>query len=36
MVVKNKIRWVVTVALISFSSGALAQAETAPVNDVVE
>ena len=36
MVVKNKIRWVVTVALISCSSGALAQAQTAPVNDVVE
>jgi outer membrane receptor protein involved in Fe transport len=36
MVVKNKIRWVVTVALISCSSGALAQAQTAPVDDVVE
>jgi hypothetical protein len=36
MVVRNKIRWVVTAALIGCSSGALAQAQTAPVNDVVE
>ena len=36
MIVRNKLRWAVTAALISCSSGALAQAQTAPVDDVVE
>ena len=36
MIVSTKLRLAVTVALMSCSSAALAQAQTAPVNDVVE